>query len=175
MGLRGPPPQSAHILAMRGSSLAASRAAGEPQPEARPPSLPRWLPPDARPVWREVIRQLKGMGILSRADANAIARYVQMFVQWVKLEEFLNANGMTYVVRGRGKKNAAGERELGPIIGVRTYPQVRIAKHLVGEILKIEDRIGLSPSARARLGGMAALTGALGGKGGDASKARFFA
>lgn len=153
MGLRGPPPQSAHILALRGSSLAASRA-NEPTPDPRPPTFPKWLPHDLRPIWRELVRQLKGMGIASRADALVLARYVQMTAQWTKLQQFLNENGLTYVVRGRGKKDpATGERVPGPVIGVRTYPQVRIAGRIAVELLKMEDRFGLSPSARARLAG----------------------
>lgn len=173
MGLRGPPPKSAHILALRGSTLAASRK-GEPKPDPRPPKFPKWLNAEGRPIFRELVRQLRGMGIASRSDGNVLSRYVQMLMQWVKLQAFLDENGMTYLLRGRGKKDpATGQRALGPIIGVKTYPQVRISRNLAAELLRIEDRIGLSPSARARLTGSVSPGAA--GAGGNDGKAKYFA
>lgn len=173
MGLRGPSPTAKGILELRGSNRAARRGE-EPQPDRRPPRVPTWLPKAGRPIYRETVRQLDAMGILGRCDQNLVARYVQLMLRWLQVEQFLNENGQTYVVRGRGKKNPeTGEREPGPVIGVKTYPHVRIARSLASELLRMEDRMGLSPSARARLAGFVN-AGAPGGAG-DAKDAYFAA
>lgn len=172
MGLRGPSPTAKAILALRGSNRA-ERRGDEPVPDRRPPRVPTWLPKDGRPIYRELVRQLDAMGILGRPDQHLLARYVQLMLRWLQAEKFLNENGQTYLVRGRGKKNPeTGEREPGPVIGVKTYPQVRIARALAGELLRMEDRMGLSPSARARLAGF---TGTGGAAGGGDTKGAYFA
>lgn len=172
MGLRGPSPTANKILALRGSNRA-GRHGDEPQPDPRPPRVPTWMPKAGRPIYRETVRALEAMGILGRCDSNLIARYVQLMLRWLQAEEFMNANGQTYVVRGRGKKNPdTGVREPGPVIGVRTYPQVRIARALAGELLRMEDRMGLSPAARARLAGVVSGGGAAGS---ETPKGAYFA
>lgn len=153
MGLRGPPPTSKAILLLRGSNRA-TRGGEEPQPERAIPRVPTWLPKAGRPAYRTLTKQLAAMGILGTCDQSLLARYVTLFLRWLQVEKFLTENGQTYVVRGRSKKNKeTGEREPGPVIGVRTYPHVRISRGLSGELLRMEDRMGLSPSARARLAG----------------------
>lgn len=169
MGWRGPPPTPAATLEARGSNRA-TRRGPEPEPERRRPRLPSWLPKPARVIFRELVRQLEAMGLLGLIDGRLVVRYAQLTVRWQTNEEFLNKNGQTYVVRGRGKKRPDGTREDGPILGVKTYPQVRIARNLAGELLRMEDRMGMSPAARARLAGY--ITGAAAGGEGTAGGAR---
>ncbi len=152
MGLRGPPPTPGAILEMRGSSLVSSRGK-EPEPERALPRVPAWMPKLGRPLFRELCRQLSAMGILGTCDRNVLARYVLLFLRWRRAEEFLEKHGDTWVVRGKGKKQPDGTRTEGPVLGWRTYPQVRISRQTAAEMLRIEDRIGLSPTARARLAG----------------------
>jgi len=44
-----------------------------------------------------------------------------------------------------------GHGKSGPGAGFRTYPQAHRAIVLSGELLRLEDRFGLTPSSRARL------------------------
>lgn len=156
MGARGPQPTPDGILELRGSNRAGRRGA-EPQPDRRPPRVPTWLPKTMRAVFRELCRQLADMGILGTCDRNLVARYVQVMHRWLQAEAFMNEHGQTYVVRGRPKRQKDGTVVEGPVLGVRIYPHVKISKALTAQLLQMEDRMGLSPAARARLAGTVGL------------------
>lgn len=162
MGLRGPPPTPNAILELRGSNRA-DRNGAEPQPGRKPPRVPTWLPKPARKMFREICVQLAEMKVLATCDRNLIARYVKLFLRYLQVEEFLTEKGQTYPVYGKRRKLPKGKTAEGPLLGWRTYPHVRIAKALIGQLLQMEDRMGLSPSARARLRGAAGIGNAASG------------
>src|SRR5687768_839200 len=107
MGARGPAPTPAKILELRGSNRAGRRGE-EPKPDPRPPAPPKWMPAQAREVFRDVVLQLQFMGILGRCDVHVLARYAAALVRWRAMEEFLLENGQVYVRRGRGGRDAKG-------------------------------------------------------------------
>lgn len=132
--------------------------------ERKRPRVPTWLTKPARIIFREVCRQLESMGVLGVIDGRVLVRYAQLFVRWQQAEDFLNKNGQTYAIYGKAKKKGDGSVGDRPLLGVKTYPQVRIARNLAGELLRMEDRLGMSPAARVRLAGYVT-TGAGGGAG----------
>jgi P27 family predicted phage terminase small subunit len=140
MGQRGPRPTPSAILKARGS-WRGDATKGEPQPEAALPEPPGWLTADARAVWQQVIEQLARMKVVTRADANALARYADAFVRWRKAADFLEQKGDIYTIKG----------EDGTVKCVMPFPQVSIYNKLAATLLKLEQEFGLTPSARSRI------------------------
>jgi len=85
--------------------------------------------------------------MVTRLDESALARYADLLVQYRLASEFLAKYGAVYAVPGR----VGPDGKPGPSTGFRTYPQAHRAMALAGELLRLEDRFGMSPAARARL------------------------
>jgi len=125
---------------MRGS-WRSKRNPSEPRTEPGRPRCPRWLDREAKAAWKHLVPQLDRMGVLTKLDRNALARYCQLWSRWRRAEEFLCDQGDTHLV-----KDAAGQ-----VKGVRAYPQVRIANQLAEQLLRLEAQFGMTPSARSRI------------------------
>lgn len=144
----GPPPTPTETLRLRGSWRANKRRA-EPRPDSGAPTCPAWLKGKARAEWKRLCPQLQAMGVLCKIDRNALMRYCHMSACWRAAEEWLAEHGETYpvkkVVRGKdGRDKVVG-------IGMRAYPQVKIAHDLADQLLRLEQQFGLTPSARTRI------------------------
>ncbi len=141
MGARGPSKTPQEILKLSGSWR--GDRGGEPKAEpATPKSLrcPSWLRPMAKTAWRKVVRQMSLMGILTMADENLVARYCQTWARWREADDFIAENGEGYEVLKDGK-----------VVSVHKYPQTVVVSHLLPQLTSMEDRMGLSPGARANL------------------------
>jgi len=135
MGLRGPPKTPTKILKARGSWRAGLRD-GEPSARARKLNPPAWLSARAKDVWRRLEPKLRAMGVLDAADENALARYCQLFARYRECETEIQEYG-SFV-----NDDSGNEVEL---------PAVKRAERLSQQLTRLEDRFGLSPSARASL------------------------
>lgn len=140
MGRRGPPKTPTSVLALRGSWRAAKRTQ-EPKPDRAKPTCPTWLPAEAKAKWREIVPQLHAMGVLTKIDRGALARYCQTWALWRTCIDFLNQRGTAHPI-----KNSRGV-----VTGVRSYPQLRQANQLAEQLGRLEREFGLTPSARADL------------------------
>ena len=162
MGQRGPPRTPTEILRMRGSPLA-NRNPDEPTPQRGRPKCPRWLKTPARREWNHLVKLLDEMGVLTKVDGNALARYCRLWARWRKMEEFIDEHGVVYATKDRNGKSA----------GFRAFPQVRIAEKLSVQLTRLEQEFGLTPASRSRVSVQDAATlvieSAI-----DARKARFF-
>ena len=141
MGKRGPPPTPTAVLKMRGSWRGAVRK-DEPRPEPGQPRCPTWLKPSAKQFWKRLIPRLVSMGVLSKIDGPALARYCQLWARWRETEEFLAAHPNTIPIKDKD----------GNLIDLRDVPHVARAAKLADQLLRLEQNFGLSPSARAHLG-----------------------
>lgn len=140
MGKRGPAPTPTKVLQMRGSWRAKTRN-GEPQPAAKPPSCPKWLDGKGQYLFRALVAELMPLGLVTKLDAQALARYCQMWSQWREALAYVTDHGSTYpILDAEGGLKSYGE-----------FPQVRQLLKLNEALLKIEREFGLTPSARARL------------------------
>src|SRR5215468_3667791 len=92
MGRRGPAPTPTPILELRGSRLA-NRNRHEPKGPPGKPRCPDWLDDDAKTAWRKLVPELEMMGVLTRIDANALARYCRLWSRWRAAEEFIQKHG----------------------------------------------------------------------------------
>src|SRR4029453_2929625 len=73
----------------------------EPRPPKQVPTCPRWINPEAKGCWRHNVPLLKQMGILARADRDALTAYCQTYSRWKAAEQFLAKHGEVspYVTR----------------------------------------------------------------------------
>ena len=141
MGRRGPPPTPTAILAARGSRRATQGREHEPVVHPGRPECPDWLDEEAKSAWAQLVPVLESMGVLTRADAHALARYCQLLIRWKRAELFIQKYGETYPV-----KSARGMVKM-----FFAWPQVGIAHKLSLALTKLEQEFGLTPSARSRV------------------------
>lgn len=141
MGKRGPLPTPTNVLKMRGSWRAKTRPLEPAPPAAEKPPCPAWLDADARKVWRALIPQLARLGVLTRLDQHALARYCTLWVRWRKMETLLAEKGELVI----------SYTEEGAVAGVHVTPYVAIASTLADKLLRLEQHFGMTPSARAAL------------------------
>jgi P27 family predicted phage terminase small subunit len=117
-----------------------TKRANEPKPDhgAR---CPAWLDKDAKTVWQHAIRELNAMGMMTKVDTNALARYCRMLVRWKQCDEFVRKYGESFTLTD----------EAGKIRNRQQHPEVGIINKLGPQLLKLEQEFGLTPAARVRL------------------------
>jgi P27 family predicted phage terminase small subunit len=129
------------MLKLTSSWRADAREGTEPRPEAGRPALPDWLDDVAKQCWEQLLPQLEQMGVLTRIDGNAIARYCQGWSDWRKCIAFIGKNGMFYALKD----------DSGAVKCLQQYPHVGIRNKLAVELSRLEQEFGLTPSARTRI------------------------
>jgi P27 family predicted phage terminase small subunit len=146
VGRPGPAPTPTRLLHLRGSWRAKQRPA-EPKPRRTRPRPPASLSDDAKKAFLSLARQLHALHVAVAIDAQALARYCDLLVDYWKAADFVAKHGSVYIARGKPGPNG----EQGPALGFRPYPQVAIKIALASELLRLEREFGLTPSARARV------------------------
>lgn len=111
-----------------------------PMPEPEFP-CPDWLDDRAKEKLHELTVQLRELGILERTDVNALVRYADAHVRWLEAALFMRQHGVSYAI-----KNDAGE-----IKSFGIFPQATQYSQLATMLLKLEQELGLTPSARTRI------------------------
>ncbi len=100
MGRRGPPPTPTESLKLRGSTLVTKR---RQRKEAKGPSgipvCPDWLDGDGKAMWKTLVPQLEGMGVLTEIDRNALSRYCRLWSRWRSAESFIDKHGEMYPLK----------------------------------------------------------------------------
>ena len=128
--MSGPRPVPTGVLAARGSWRAKARIRdGEPMVAPLTGPCPKWLDHEGRKCWRFVVAELGAVGVLGRSDANIVARYARLWSRWRRTEA----------------DAAIAEGE-----SLRERLEVR-ANGLAALLLKLEESLGLTPSARTRV------------------------
>ena len=128
------------VLKLRGT-FRKDRSRHEPKPPPDAPECPDWLDEQAKSAWQQLLPQLQQMGVLSRIDANALARYCQFFARWKKAEQFLAKHGDVYPIKD----------EQGKVRCLQQVPQVAIAHKLGALLTRLEQEFGMTPSSRTRI------------------------
>jgi P27 family predicted phage terminase small subunit len=104
---------------------------------------------------------LDRMGILTKIDGGALARYCVLWQRWLISEKFLKAYGHQYETTNR--KND---------VAYKPYPELKAAQALATELRRLEQEFGLTPAARTRITAEATQAGAAASD--DTRKSRFF-
>lgn len=140
MAGNGPAPTPRAVLRARGSRRGATASGDVVLPPALVLPPPSSLSAKASAVWRRVMPQLTGAGVLSDVDTSVLEQFCTSWVHWQAAVADVEANGLTMeqVTREGMPRKVAN-------------PAVSIEIALSVELRQLGDRLGLSPSARARL------------------------
>lgn len=89
MGARGPLPQSADVLYLRGNpNHRKPRRTVKAKPGA--PGAPTWLSTEAKAEWKRVVPELDELGILSTVDRAVLAAYCDAWAKFVLVSKALS-------------------------------------------------------------------------------------
>ena len=141
MGRRGPPPMPTKLKLMRGNPGKRAINKREPKPKRETPRCPIWLTPEAKKFWKQIVPELRRLGVLTVIDGAALAGLCQCYARWRAAEEFIATNGECYPLRdGHGKLRY-----------MQQFPQVSIARNLLHQLRGLYQEFGLTPASRTRL------------------------
>jgi len=133
-GGRNRKPTALHIV--EGTARPGRLNKHEPIPGPGPVTMPGWLEPEARRLWRSLAPELDRLGLLTILDRAAFAAYCTAYARWRAAEAIIAKEGA--VVPGRG--------------GVpKKHPAVTIAKQSMELLRRFGEEFGLSPQSRGRL------------------------
>ena len=141
MGRRGPPPKPTRLKLLTGNPGKRPINSREPQPLKVAPRCPQWLTAEARKVWRRMVPLLRGMGVLTAVDGDALTAYCQTHARWKAAEEFLAKHGEVYPIRD----------DAGRLKCMQQFPQVSIARNHLLILRAYQQEFGLTPAARTRI------------------------
>jgi P27 family predicted phage terminase small subunit len=93
--------------------------------------------------WEEVVPKLVGMGVMTNADIDTIARYCTMHEGYVKYLDQVRRGLDVLVIRD----------DKGKVKYMQITPAATMLSKLAASMLRIEQEFGLTPSARSGLSG----------------------
>jgi P27 family predicted phage terminase small subunit len=137
--MRGRKPTPKAVLEARGSWRAKTKTDDE-TPEQGRPNKPQWLTDLGAKEWERMAPMLDKIGVLSKLDRNALARYCALFALWKQCTKSVERDGVTI----RQSNQAKQEYEV-------LNPEARMMVTLGQELSKLETAFGLTPSDRARV------------------------
>ncbi|GMV25112.1 MAG: hypothetical protein AMXMBFR58_11430 [Phycisphaerae bacterium] len=105
------------------------------------PARPQWMSDDAKRMWTWLIPQLDAMGVLAKVDGPLLVRYCETWAKWKKTAQFLSQYGDTYVI-----KDGQGQPRI-----FMPWPQLTSFTRLSNALGRMEQELGMSPSARTRI------------------------
>ncbi len=141
MGKRGPAPTPTALKRLSGSWRADLNPLEPQPPEDVPIVAPEWIRERAKEFWDNLIPILDFMGVVTCADADALALYCQSLAKLEEYELFIAENGSTYTTYN----------SMGEISAIRPYPQATMAKEMTAMVSRLGQQFGLTPSSRAHL------------------------
>lgn len=141
MGKHGPPPLPTKLKILRGNPGKRKLNKKEPQPAGGQPVCPRWLDEEAKRKWRQLVPELRAMGVATKVDADALAQYCQVWSRWKQAEEFIAKHGPVISIRD----------DEGNVKYLAQVPQVSIARHLLTIMRNLQREFGMTASARSQI------------------------
>ena len=132
-------PTAIQILKNDPGKRAKRRLKKEPKPEIKNIRCPRWLCEDATKLFNKMKNDLMKCGLLTVADVDAFAIYCNVLNDYLKYDKYLKELDESDLL----KKTNSGYQQQHPYVGMRNKS--------FEQLLKLQDRFGLSPAARARI------------------------
>lgn len=139
MGHRGPSPKPSSLKKLHGTF----RPDRAPEHEAIPNlasgdqlKAPDWLSERATTKWGELALRLHSLGLLTEIDLDVFAAYCVSWSNWRDAEECIEKYGA--ITKAQSGYEAVS-------------PHVTRAKNHLAELIKLQNLLGLSPSARTRI------------------------
>lgn len=133
----GRPAQSKKTLKLHGTFREDRHGRGELP--ASEPDCPEWLSDEAKAEWQRIVPTLVNLVGVHKIDRSLLATYCETWAEWRNAVEALRKEGETY------------ETETQNGIIVRAHPLVSIRQSARNDLVKIGNKLGLSPSARTGL------------------------
>jgi P27 family predicted phage terminase small subunit len=137
MGRRGPAPTPTKVKMLRGETRPSRLNLREPTPAPDVPRMPADMDPDAKVVWRRVMRDMRHTGVIRAADADVLRCYCEAVSRYAGAARLYAQSGP--IVRGRH----GGELVKNPLH--------QVARDNADEVRQFARELGLSPSARVGL------------------------
>ncbi len=144
----GRPPKPTAQKKLEGNPGKRALNEDEPEPSSEMPGCPGWLNKEGKSEWRRVALELNKIGVLTSVDRAALAAYCQWWARWVEAEKVIEEKGATFEDI-RIIDTAVGEQPI--VVGVKTRPEVRIAKDASAMMKSYAVELGLTPAARTRV------------------------
>jgi len=138
VGRRGPKPEPTVLKLAKGNPGKRRINKAEPKPDADGIEPPEYLSGKSLEKWNDITPQLKGMGVMTKADVETIARYCTMWEQWLKYLDQCRRGLDVLVIRD----------EAGKVKYMQSSPAATMQQKLATSMLRIEQEFGLTPSAR---------------------------
>ena len=113
----------------------------EPAPPAGPVPPPEWLQGDGLVVWSQIAPQLLATGVLTVIDADALARYCSLVVQWRKHLGIVERGGDVLIMRD----------ETGKVRYTQVAPSATLVNKYGAALLRLESEFGMTPAARSAI------------------------
>ena len=139
MGKRGPRPEPTILKLAKGNPGKRRLNESEPKPAADAIQPPDWVTGKSLEKWQEVVPKLVGMGVMTNADIDTIARYCTMYEQFVKYLDQVRRGLDVLVIRD----------DSGKVKYMQSTPAATMLTKLAASMLRIEQEFGLTPSARS--------------------------
>ena len=150
MGKRGPAPQPSILKYIRGNPSKESLNTDEPTPNILPDMLPPppTLEGKAVEVWKETVRTLSRMKVLTEADVPTLTRYCIETVLYLACYEKVKIAGEEYTHWEPDPNRTDGKLRI-------KYTQVapwatQMHRHHAA-MLRIEQEFGMTPSSRSQV------------------------
>lgn len=141
---RGPKSTPTALMLMQGGKAAAKRDPDEPDPLPIEPAMPKFLHAYAQEEWREIVPQLRLMGVIGLADKAVVAAYCQAFGQWrLALEKLA-----LMVQDGDATAGMLIKTSNGNVI---QNPMLSVANKAREAMVRAAAELGLTPAARAQI------------------------
>jgi P27 family predicted phage terminase small subunit len=113
----------------------------EPKPKRGAPKCPSWLDAAAKKAWREIVPELDRIGVLTIVDRHILENYCRTWSRWRAAEDFISRHGEAFPIKD----------DAGKVKYIQQFPQVAITRHLLSALTKMQQELGLTPSARSRI------------------------
>lgn len=136
MATRGPKPKPAHLKILGGNPGKRPIEQSMELP-AETPSAPACLDAEARREWSRICKALAPSRILTQADRAALASYCSSWSLFASATKTLAVEGIV------------SEGSMGQKV---PHPLCRVLSDSVSQMVRLGDRLGLSPVSRKSLG-----------------------
>jgi P27 family predicted phage terminase small subunit len=137
MGRRGPAPTPTKVKRLRGETRPSRLNLREPLPRSDVPRMPADMDPDAKVVWRRVLRDMRHTGVIRAADADVLRCYCEAVSRYAAAARVYGQTGP--LVRGRHGAELVKN------------PLHQVVRDNADEVRQFARELGLSPSARVGL------------------------
>ena len=135
MAGKGPPPTPTKLKILRGNPGRRPLNKAEPEPPPGEPGQPTFLDREAKAMWRRLVKQLGGMGILAVVDRERIAGCCYWWSRFVQLQAEVKKQGDLPVSAGKHVKN----------------PRVEMMRDAYKLFAAEASILGIGPAARSRI------------------------